>query len=351
MSKKELRNSIIKWAVIFLLVYLAYIWQQDTVDKALAIIKNMPVSSTIMAAIMSLVYFFFEGAIISRMTMFEKNKMTLWQGICCGVYCAFYKAATLGSASGFAEIYYMNSCGVPVSKGTGMTLTQYTFQKIAIGLMGAVSFVTLLLTHEKGITKYADYMALGLVAITVIVAFLMFLAASKWLADLILKLARKILKEGSRFHDKLELIETNVTAFNEEGRNILGRKKEAVIFLLLNILKLFSWYTIPWIVLSPEYELNPVRIVMLMALTNMLGVVMIAPAGLGTLEFVFITVFTTFITNESAAAAAILYRFYSLIFPFIIGAFFVAANKKSRNAAKNAELVDIEEEADLKNCG
>lgn len=328
--KKEIRNGIIKWAIIFALVYLAYIWQKETFDKAADIIINLPVWVNVLVAVSSLCYFFFEGAIIYRMTYFDKERISLWDGIKCGLYCAFYKAATLGSASGFAEIYYLNSCGVPVSKGTGMTLTQYTFQKIAIGIMGSVSFIVLLFTKEKGIANYEGYVALGVLVIAVIVAFLMFLAASKWLADLILKIARKVLKEGRRFHDKLELIETNVTAFNKEGRNILSRKKEALLLLGLNMLKLCCWYIMPWIVLLPHYKLNPVRVLLLLAVVNMISCVMVSPAGLGTFEFVFITVFSLIIAKESAAAAAILYRFYSLIFPFIVGAFFVALHKRKK---------------------
>jgi uncharacterized membrane protein YbhN (UPF0104 family) len=66
-----------------------------------------------------------------------------------------------------------------------------------------------------------------------------------------------------------------------------------------------------------------------MATANMIGTVMVAPAGAGTLEFVVALLFAP-LFGATSATVAIMYRFYSMVVPFLFGAFVFAADKKSK---------------------
>jgi uncharacterized membrane protein YbhN (UPF0104 family) len=56
---------------------------------------------------------------------------------------------------------------------------------------------------------------------------------------------------------------------------------------------------------------------------------MVTPSGIGALEFVFCLLYSTIVTEEAAAAVLILYRFYTWILPFVIGAVIAGLHKKS----------------------
>jgi uncharacterized membrane protein YbhN (UPF0104 family) len=64
---------------------------------------------------------------------------------------------------------------------------------------------------------------------------------------------------------------------------------------------------------------------LLMAVANMIGTVMIAPAGAGTLEFVVSLLFAP-LFGVTAATVVILYRFYSMVVPFLIGSIVFATD-------------------------
>ena len=329
-KKKEIRNSIIKWAVIFIILIIVYFWKQDLIMDAVENIKSIPVYASILCVVMTLAYFSVEGLIISDMTRYETKKLPWHKGFLCGLFCAFYRLITLGSGSGFAEIYYYNSNGVAVSKGTGMTLVQYTFQKIAIGIFGILSFIFLYFSGQKGIVKYSGYMLLGISVITVVVVVLVAIAVSKKLADIVIRLAEKFLKEGTKFHSKLDSIRNNVINFNSEGRRIWSHKGQFAFIVLLNFLKFICWYSIPGILLAQQFSVSIPQCIALMAVTNMISCVMLTPSGIGALEFVFCLLFSTIVTEEAAAASLILYRFYTWILPFVIGAVIAGLHKKTK---------------------
>lgn len=327
--KKEIRNSIIKWTVILAVLLIVYFWKQELIQEAMQRIRDIPLWAGVLCVLMTLAYFSLEGAIISDMTRYEKQKLPWHKGFLCGLFCAFYRLITLGSGSGFAEIYYYSCNGVPASKGTGMTLVQYTFQKIAIGVFGILSFVFLYFSGQKGIVEYAGYMLLGIVVISVIVAVLIAIAVSEKLAKLVIHLAEKFLKEGSRFHSKLDTVRENVLNFNSAGREIWKHKAQFAWIVFLNFMKFCCWYLIPGILLRQQFAVNIAQCIAIMAVTNMISCVMVTPSGIGALEFVFCLLYSTIVTEEAAAAVLILYRFYTWILPFVIGAVIAGLHKKS----------------------
>ena len=155
-------------------------------QEALEEIQITPVWKLVMCLLLGNLYFIAEGCIISEMTNTCDHRLSVWQGITCAYLCTFFRIATLGSGTGVAQLYYYNLNGIRVSTATGMSLAQYTFQKITIGLFGVVSFLLLILSGHSGIRKYAWYMFAGAVVISLICLFLFILTVSKKFSDLIM---------------------------------------------------------------------------------------------------------------------------------------------------------------------
>ena len=319
-TKKHVLSSIIKWAVIFALLIFVFINYKTLIRDAMYEIQVTPIWKLVVCLILANLYFVAEGIIISFMTRTCDHRLTIWQGIVCAYMCTFYRIATLGSANGIAQLYYYNLHGIRVSTATGMAISQYTFQKITIGVMGVLSFGLLLLGGHAGIREYAGYMLAGAILITLVCLFLFILTVSKWFSDFVMMLARKIVKEKSRLYKQLDKAQTSIDYLQEQGRLVWKDKRLFLSVVLLDLFKFACWYAIPGIFFAGDYKASVLTCILLMAVCNMVGCVMLAPSGVGTLDFVFAIFFGSLIPDgESVAAALVIYRLFTWIIPFIFG--------------------------------
>jgi uncharacterized protein (TIRG00374 family) len=288
--------------------------------EALDYLMETPPSAIILCLLLANLYFVAEGAIISRMTATESTPISLWNGICCAYMCAFYRLATLGSGNGIAQIYYYSTKGIDVGRGTGMSITQYTFQKITIGVFGTVSFILLYMTGDKDILKYSNYMLAGVVVISVICLSLFLIAVSKKISSFVMKLGYRLLTPGTKLYARLNDAKNAIDNLQSQGRILWKNKSLFFHVIILNVIKLACWYALPGVFFHSDYDANILFCLALMAVVNMLGCVMLAPSGMGTLDFVFAIFFGAIIPDDNAVAAGIvIYRFFTWIIPFIIG--------------------------------
>lgn len=313
-------KSIAKWGIIFALIAFVCYENQDLMQEAMEEIQVTPVWKLLVCLLLGNLYFIAEGCIISVMTKTCDNRLSVWQGITCAYLCTFYRIATLGSGTGVAQLYYYNLHGIRVSTGTGMSIAQYTFQKITIGIFGVVSFILLILSGHSGIRKYAWYMFAGAVVISIICLFLFILTVSKKFSDLIMKLARKLVKPKSRLYPQLDKAQVSIDYLQSQGRLVWKDKQLFLTVVGLDFLKFACWYAIPGIFFAGQYGVAVITCLGLTAVCNMVGCVMLAPSGVGTLDFVFALFFACVIPDGDAVAAAlVVYRLFTWIVPFVIG--------------------------------
>ncbi len=319
-AKNKTIGNILKWVLIIGLLIFACVKNKSFMAEAIYEIRHTSLVVVVVCVVLSNLYFVAEGRIISRMTSSCESGLSLWQGMKCAYMCAFYKLATFGSGTGIAQVYFYNTRGIPVAEGTGMGLAQYTFQKITIGVMGVISFICLVIIGNRQLLKYSGYMLAGVVVISFICLFLFVITVSKKISDLVMKLARKIVKEKWKLHNKLDDAQNAIDNLQHQGKLIWNDKSLFLQVVLLNIIKFGCWYAIPGVIFFQNYDVNILMCLALMSVCNMLGCVMVAPAGIGTTDFVFAMFFSAIIPEaDLVAAALVIYRFFTWIVPFIIG--------------------------------
>lgn len=312
-------KSILKWSIIFGLIVFVCVRNKELMQDAVYEIKVMAFWKVIVCLLLGNLYFVAEGIIISSMTKTCDHRLSVRQGITCAYYCTFYRIVTLGSGTGFAQLYYYNLHGIRVSTATGMSIAQYTFQKITIGIFGVASFLLLIANGHASIEKYGWYMFAGAVVITIICLFLFILTVSKKFSDFIMMFARKIVKTSSRLYPKLDKAQTSIDYLQSQGRLVWKDKKLFATVVLLDFVKFACWYAIPGVFFAGQYSVSIAACLGLMAVCNMVGCVMLAPSGVGTLDFVFALFFGAVIPDGQAVAAAlVVYRLFTWIVPFII---------------------------------
>lgn len=328
---KKIVKNVLKWVLIFGLLAFGCIKNREFMADAFAEVLDTPTIKVLLCFLAANLFFVTEGVIINKMTATGEKRLSVLQGISCSYMCTFYRLATLGSGNGIAQLYYYNAKGIEVSRATGMAISQYTFQKITIGVMGVCSYLFLIVWGNQKLLAYSVYMLLGVVVISLICLFLFLITVSKKISDWVMNLARKMIKEKSRLYPQLDRAQNAIDSLQGQGRIIWHDKKLFFQVVLFNIFKFACWYVIPGILFFGNFNVNPFFCLTLMAVCNMLGCVMIAPSGVGTLDFVFAIFFGAVISEaEDVAAAIMIYRFFTWVLPFLFGlipAVFLKKNK------------------------
>lgn len=319
-DNKKIITSVAAWILIIGLLVFAGVSNADFFKASIGHIKDLSGLRIVLCLVLGNLYFVAEGMIIHLFTKAENNTLTLGQGMFCSYICAFYRVSTFGSATGIAQVYYYNKKGIDIPRGTGMSTAQYTFMKITVGLLGTVSFVALVLFGNDEVKKYSRYMLAGTIVIMLICLFLFVITVSKKLSDILVAVGYKLVKENGKLYAKLKQGEEAIANLQNCGRRMWHNKALLVKVITLNACKFACWYTIPGILLTQSCDVSIPVCFALMAITNMIGCVMVAPSGVGTLEFCAAIFFGMIIPGgEIIAAMIVMYRFFTWIIPFLIG--------------------------------
>ncbi|MGN0367341.1 MAG: YbhN family protein [Wujia sp.] len=329
-DKKSAQSSMVKWLVVLGLFAFVCIKNKTLMQEAVAQFTSMELWKLLLCIGLGNLYFVIEGIVISVMTKSCEKHLHVGQGIFCAYLCMFYRIATLGSGSGIAQVLYYNLRGIRASIGTGMSLVQYSFHKISIAGLGVTAFIGLWLWGDGDIQEYAIFMLAGAVVIGAICIFLIVVTVSQKFSDFVFGIGEKLIKKTSKLYPKLEQGRTSVGYLQEQGRIIWKDKKLFLTVIILDLIKLSCWYMIPGVYFAGDFSAPFVVCLALMAICNMVGCVMLAPSGIGTLDFVVTLFFTSVVADQSAIAAALVtYRIATWLVPFLIGVIPALFVKKS----------------------
>ena len=197
----KIRKNWGKWLFVLALIFLVCVANRKVLPE---ILREAARTSPIligMSCLLSAGYFLTEGKIIQVMTGLNEPRLneplrrqpafTWGKGIACAFYCEFYRVVTLGSGSGIAEIYYLNSYGVQAGTATGMSLVQYIMYKLAVAAYGIAGFLILMAKGESCVRGYGKLMLLGCLITVLVTAALLFVAIGKRACSVIFTFLKK----------------------------------------------------------------------------------------------------------------------------------------------------------------
>ena len=266
----------------------------------------------------SFLYEVVEGTITTVLSKVYHPGFSPLSGIGCAFFASFYRLATLGTGSGAAVVVYLHDRGVEYSKATGMYALQYAFHRIGIALFAGI-FSLLNLGFLR--VHYASYrlaMVGGFALTTGISALIFFFCLSRRAHRLILGIIGYFNKNGRLDSFALSLRE-EVQLFEEGSKDLFQEKRRVAAILGLNLLKQAFWCMIPWLVLGGGGGLTLSQCLMLTSLSVTLATVIPSPAGIGSSEFVLISLYAVLLGGGRAGSVALLYRFATFVFPFAAG--------------------------------
>ena len=254
-----------------------------------------------------------------------------WKGFCNAFYCSFYKTATLGSGSGIAGIYYLNKAGIPVPNATGMYFFQYIVHKVSMAFFSMLLFLVTYGFIHASFADYQGYILLGFAGVCVIAGVLLAVATVPWMQTAWNLLANHLRAKHPSWEEKLTGAGHKLAQLQAESRSLLKDPLLLLRLFLCNLLKFTTWYLIPWMVFrsstTESLPFTALQCFSLTALSQSLAGIIPTPAGIGSVEAVFVLLFRRLLPEAKALSAVVLYRFDTMLLPCAIGAFFVLGER------------------------
>lgn len=270
---------------------------------------------------LTVAYHLMEGLITMILAKQYNPEFTFGMGVANAFFCSFYRVATFGSGAGVAAIVYLGEHGVAYSKSFGLYTLQYAFHKISIALF---SVILLLMNWGYMYSRFEDYIEIliaGYLLTLVITVGLVVVCCSNRLHRILFRTAGFFNEKlGGKFDETLASLREQCRMLEVSAKDILRKKSVVAGVTALSLLKCCMWYVIPYLVFHSQCDITASQTMAVTSLSVMLAAVLPAPAGIGSTEFVFTTLFSGITGTGLAGSAALLYRFGTFVFPFLVGA-------------------------------
>jgi len=322
---KNRRKKIINCIFIVILVIAIYKYKV-TFLSAFNQMKQVQIWQLLLAFLASMLYQVIDGINVANLVKVHNSKFRLIDGVWCMLYTSFYRVISFGSAQAIATTYYLNQKDVSISKGTGIAAINYMLHKMMIAILCIVFFALGYSSISNIYGEYFRYLIFSLILVFIVcMLFLLFCTSEKFH-----NLIAKFIKLSNR-NGKLDSFEAKMNEKIGEMRNsskeLLKDKRRIAMICFYDIFKMLSWYVIPYIFLINNTDSSLFICLVIMSFVVAISGVMVAPAGIGTLEFVFMLLFAGIASNDKLLLAILLYRFFTFVVPGLVGAIVVIAHR------------------------
>ena len=326
MNKKHL------WGVAIVLVISGVVLYVDLRSTPIAQLeraaRNINLIGLVAVFGLMLLSYVFEASILAVLTK-RKNepKRSKWSFFRIPLIQALFNAITPMSTGGQpSQLAAMVQMGIEGGRATSLLLMKFIIYQIVVFL----AYVTTIITGFHMVaTKFAGlaiFIAIGFLIHVSSIAFLLAILfaynwtkkTANWIMNLLAKFINQKRVDIWR-KNTLDKIET----FYEESQKLKREKKKLIVCVILTVLQLLCFYSIPYMTLvtlnvSADWasvtQMN-IMIIMFMAIIPI-------PGASGGAEYSFQTLFSTFISsNGTLIVGMFLWRFVTYFFGMILGIF------------------------------
>ena len=233
----------------------------------------------------------------------------------------FGKTAFVAGGGIPLQSYYLYKKGIMPGRSVGVTAVLYITQKSSVVLYAAVMLCFFGNWLRSVFPSAAGYVIFSGSFCAVIILVLILICVSRRICRLACWLVGKLPSSG-KWPARKEKLTGQINELYEETHTLFRWRKKILTLLLLNFLKLFVHFSIPWAVFRMMGgggcsfpEIQTMAAVMLL-LSNALPNV----AGMGSIEFSYMLVFSGCF-GKFTAASMIYYRCAAYYFPFLLSIF------------------------------
>lgn len=331
------KKQLLKWLfVIVIIVIIVYTFR----DSAGPILEQLKATTPLVISgicIMAIIYHLLEGLITTVLARQYVSDFTWRQGVTNALLCSFYRVATLGSGAGVAAVVYLGEQGVSYGESFGLYMIQYAVHKSSIALFSVLMYLGCYSYMNTYFAEYRGLLLAGYGVTAVITVVLVLFACSRRFHHVVLKLLEWINRKcKGRFAVQMAQLEEQCTMLEDSVGRLLKKPRVLFIIVLLHLVKFCFFYGIPYLSFAGNRAISFTNTLAITSLSVMLAAVLPAPAGIGSTEFVFTALAAKIVGMDTAGAVALLYRFGTFVFPFLVGAL-VAGARRVRKRRKQRQ--------------
>lgn len=310
--------------LLFLLICIAfYFFFKNSLSEIWKEVCNTNASILFAISFAAILYHLMEGRITFLLAKRHTEDYTYLKGIKNSFYASFYRVVTLGSAGGLSAIYNLHVDNVPVSEGIGLYFAGYVIHKIAILLYGVIILIVRQAWIHQYFSEYRSYFIAAYIIGIAAVAALVLLCVSPFIYKILHFLLTKCKARFTNYTSKIEELDRKIIALQKEAKLLLTDKRLFFKLLILNFIKLSTYFIIPYLILSGSSSITPIDSLSLVAITYILAAAIPTPAGVGSIEAVYILLVVRFVSKVEAAASMLLFRFATMLVPCILGGCYI----------------------------
>lgn len=335
MKNSSDKKPVLKASIIIKIIYVGIVFGiicyilNEQADEIIQQLKHMTITVLAELILCSVFFNVIEGVSYYIMGKRCNNEIRLIQGIGCSYYCAFYKLSTLGSGTAAAGMVYLNRYKVEPSKSFGMITVNYIIQKVAIVVLCLMGFAMHFKEMREYYHKYFKFIALGVLVTIIFVIVLLLVILWGKLHAFIIYLTDRLVKRDD-WINKAQSFKKQLSAVRGESYELLKEKVFLFKVFLLNMVKFLGWYMIPCAVLGYTDLRSILFGLSISALASALIGVIPSPGATGSTEAMFYVLFSVIAQSAEATTIMLIYRCFTYIFPFMIGAVMILLRKLSR---------------------
>ena len=326
--KKIFKNTFFNLFLIFgFTTVMLWIMLKDNFNEISSILLQADMKWIVVVFVITLLYQVIIGVILVVLTRLSKPDFKIREGILNAVIASFFHGVTPSASGGqFAQVYVFKKHGVPVSESAGILWMDFILYQ---STMVVLVLVLLILRFSYFYHHFSNLFAIVLVGFVVnslvilgLWAIAKFPRFYTWLTTKGIEIGFKlrIVKDKEKAVSNLNL---QLERFANETDHLQSHRPMIIKCVLLNILRLFLYYIIPYfcaLALDIQVPFSMIiDIIALSAFVSMINAFIPIPGASGGTEAAFVLMFSNLFGNILATSCMILWRFVSYYFVMLLG--------------------------------
>lgn len=329
MEKKRWKTVSISTITLLILTLLVFLVFREDYKEIVENICSVRITGLMLVVALGVLYQTLDSAVCYVLIRSKLPCFTFLQAIRVTYLGVFGSVSTFSVGCIPMQSYYLHCCGLTAGSGIGVLMLEYVLHKSSILIYATGMLLIQGRWFSAADSNLLHYILFGYIICVLIIAALILLCTWKKLLQFALWGINHF-PNTEKWRNRKQIWAVNLNALYTESQETLRSPRLLGKAIVLNGLKLFCFYSIPFCCFRiMNLSVLPFwRVQLLASLMYLITNALPNVAGMGPTEFAFILIFSCHMEYAQASSALILYRIATFFFPFILSIFVFLATQK-----------------------
>ena len=336
-TKSILKNDKVNLLFLLLLTIMVLFFSlKGNFVEVVNQIKNLDLFWVFIAILLTVGYWFFGSLAMHLISKKFKSDLKFNSIFKLNIVTHFFNGVTPFASGGQPyQIYALTKKKISLVDSTNIAIETFVTYQLALIMIGSVAIIS-----NKIFNIFPD---VAFLKILVLIGFLinLFVGAGLFAISFTQKINRFVFKHIINLGSKLKIVKdkekttekfnNDIEKFHNGTKHLISDKKNLVKIVLLQLLSLITYYSVPVAILFSMGDFSSFNImisIITTAYVMIIGAFVPLPGGTGGLEYSFLALFGNFIVGSKLTTLMIMWRFVTYYFGMICGAVLFNINRR-----------------------